>query len=141
MIEFNPDGSIKLPTAMKNKEIEKENKLKTQRCIRIRKDIVSSYTPKSCTLLITVSDAITDQSFIKSVYGFFKKNSQVPTKLEKLNDKEFYVEIGTHFRRCSDCSALIKRYKDYLDGNLIEEKGTCTYERKIREFAYEDYFD
>ena len=141
MVEFNPDGSLKLTSHMQQTIRKNENKLKTQRCIKIRKDIVSSFSPKSCKLIITVSDAINDSNFISSVYKFFREKASVPTKLHKVSDKEFYIDVGTHFKRCSDCTALISRYKDYLDGNLIEDKGTCTFVRKEREFAFEDYFD
>ena len=141
MVEFNSDGSLKLPGHMQENIAKKENKLKTQRCIKIRKDIVSSYSPKSCKLIITISEAINDSKFVGSVYQFFREKASVPTSLHKVSDKEFYIDVGTHFKRCSDCTALISRYRDYLDGNLIEENGTCTFVRKEREFAYEDYFD
>ena len=65
----------------------------------------------------------------------------VPCKLNIVNEKEFEVEIGTDLRRCTDCCSLVGRYREFLDGNLIEEKGTCTFEGRSRNFSYEDYFD
>ena len=66
------------------------------------------------------------------------QTSEVPTKLKEISEKEFEVEIGTAFRRCSDCTNLISRLRNFLDGNVIENKGSCTL--KEREFVYEDYF-
>ena len=142
MVEFNEDGSIKLPDWMAKKQSENNSKLKTQRCIKIKKQIVNDRTPKACALIITLSDAFSDNRFIQTTYNFFREKSEVPTKLIKISEKEFKVEIGTCFRRCSDCSNLIKRFKEYLDGNIIEEKGGCTYrDNQQSNFAYEDYFD
>lgn len=140
MYQFNPDGSIK-PLVQHRKAIEeKENKLKNQRCILIKKEIISDKPPKKCRLNIKLSCLFNDSDFVEKIYGYFKNDSEVPSKLNKINDKEFEVEIGTCFRRCSDCSSLITKFRDFLDGNVIEEKGSCTYERKSQNFCYEDYF-
>ena len=140
MYQFNPDGSIKVPEAFEKQTKEKEHRLKTQRCILVRKEVVSDKSPKKCLLRITLSDAFTDSGFVKKTYGYFMGNSEVPSKLTKVNDKEFEVEIGTCFRRCSDCNSLIRQFKDFLDGNVIEEQGSCTYEGKSQHFCYEDHF-
>ncbi len=118
----------------------KEKKLKKERCIHIRKEIVSSFSPKSCKLIIRVSDAIDDPRFIGSVYEAFREKASVPSSLHKVTEREYYIDIGTHFKRCSDCTALISRYRDFL-GNVIEDNGTCINVRPKREFCYEDYFD
>ncbi len=52
MAEFNEDGSVKLPGWIANQKAEKEAKLKTQRCIKIKKQIINDKTPKSCELNI-----------------------------------------------------------------------------------------
>ncbi|MEE9525168.1 MAG: hypothetical protein V3V78_01005 [Candidatus Woesearchaeota archaeon] len=141
MVEFNPDGSIKLPEKFAKIKTENEMRLKNQRCIKVKKDIVNFDSPKKCTLNIVLSETISDNRFVENIYNFFREKCSVPTKIMKVNEKEFSVEIGTDFRRCSDCCSLINRYKDFLDGNLIEEKGNCTYERITQNFTYEDYFD
>ena len=140
MAGFNPDGSIKLPEQFaRNKEKNKE-KLKSQRCIKIERDIISFTAPKKCVLHITLSDAVIDNRFIETIYGYFKDRASVPNSIKKISEKQFDVEIGTDFRRCSDCSSLINEYREFLDSNIIEEKGGCTFEGKKRNFCYEDYF-
>ncbi|MBW2986293.1 hypothetical protein KY333_02895 [Candidatus Woesearchaeota archaeon] len=137
MIEFNPDGSIKIPEAIIKNQEKKELKLKKERCILVKKELVD-FKPKKCVLHIRLSDAFTDNSFISNIFKDFQKHSEVPAKLIQITEKEFDVEIGTDFRRCRDCTTLIRRLREYLSGNIIEDKGSCTL--KERNFAYEDYF-
>ena len=139
MIEFNADGSLKLPGALAKNKAENIDKLKRQRCIKIRREIVSSFAPKKCMLQITISDAIADTRFMQTIYAQFNQKSQTPSALRKIDDKTFEVDVGTDFRRCSDCNSLINRYREFLDGNIIEEKGGCTFEGR-KNFSYEDYF-
>ena len=138
MIEFNEDGSLKLPGFMAEK-IEKEKyRMTNARCIRIRKDLENN-KPKTCKLYITVSDAISDTSFVENITKDLSKHSEVPIKFNKVTEKEMEITVGTEFRRCTDCQKLISRFREFLDGNVIEEDGTCTW--KKREFDYEDYFE
>jgi hypothetical protein len=139
MVEFNPDGSIKLPDRLTKNREENKEKLKNQRCIRVKRDLVSFSAPKKCVLHITLSDAILDNRFISTIYGAFKNRAKAPNSINKVNEKEFDVEIGTDFRRCTDCNSLINAYREFLDGLVIDEKGSCTFEE--RKFFYEDYFD
>ncbi len=141
MAEFNPDGSLKLPESIIRNKDRKKIKLQRERCILIKKEIVSDRTPKKCNLHIKLSEKFTDNSFIKNIHHYFSNNSEVPSKLIKLNDKEFDVAIGTCFSRCKDCTSLINRYREHLDGNVIEEKGSCSFEGIKRSFSYEDYFE
>ncbi len=140
MVEFNPDGSIKLPTQFARKKEENKEKLKHQRCIKIRRDVVSFSPPKKCSLHITLSERINDNRFIENIYRYFKGRAAVPSKIRKIDEKKFEIEIGTDFRRCTDCNSLINQYREFLDGNIIEEKSSCTFEGR-KNFCYEDYFD
>jgi hypothetical protein len=141
MIEFNEDGSIKLPDAMAKKKFDNNNKLKNQRSISLKRAVVYDKSPKKCVLHIKISDMLNEE-YVSRVYGFFKEKAEVPTKLLKVSDKEFDVEIGTCFRRCSDCNSLVSRFRESLDGNIIEDKGSCTFKgRDSDSFCYEDYFD
>ena len=140
MIEFNKDGSMKLPEAHLKNKLDNENRMKNARCIKVRKEVVSDRPPKKCLLKITLSEKMIDNRFINTIFNYFQQQSEVPAKLKKLNEKEFEVEIGTCFRRCSDCTSLVGRFREFLDGNLIEEKTECPY-RPNNNFAYEDYFD
>jgi len=141
MVEFNPDGSIKLPEQYARNKEENKEKLRSRRCIKVTREVRSFTAPKSCILRITLSEAISDSRFIETIYGYFKEKASVPNKLKKINEKEFDVEIGTDFRRCSDCNSLINSYREFLEGSIIEEKGSCTFEGRKKNFCYEDYFD
>jgi len=138
MVEFNPDGSIKLPESLAKQIAEREKKLRTERYIKITRVIVSDKPPKKCVLNIQLSDIISDNSFVQKEYAHFANSSEVPSKLNKITDKEFDVEIGTSFRRCSDCCSLIRRLREYMDGRVIEEKGGCSFSQ--HNFSYEDHF-
>ena len=140
MIQFNPDGSLKVPKNLDNKKRE-EDRLNSQRCIRIRKDLVSNKPPKTCILEITVSKQIVDRSFIQNKFNYFNMQTNTPCKFKKdeTDPNKFIIEIGSDFKRCSDCEKLCSRYRGFLNGNIITDKGTCP--KKEREFAYEDYFD
>ena len=141
MVGFNPDGSIKIPEQFAQNKEENKEKLRGQRCIKIKRDIISFTAPKKCVLHITLSDAILDDRFIETIYGYFKNRASVPNSIKKINEKQFDVEIGTDFKRCTDCNSLIKEYREFLDGNMIEEKGSCTFEGSKRNFCYEDHFE
>tara|TARA_B100001971_G_C18183588_1_gene534246 strand:- start:570 stop:992 length:423 start_codon:yes stop_codon:yes gene_type:complete len=140
MVEFNPDGSIKLPGWMEEKDEQNKEKLRSQRCIKVRKELISYTAPKKCVLHITLSEVISDNRFIDNIYKQFIGNASVPMKIRNVGDRQFEVEVGTDFRRCTDCCSLIYRYREFLDGNVIEEKGSCTFEGRRQNFCYEDMF-
>ncbi len=141
MVEFNLDGSLKISGDLAKNKQDLDNRMKNQRCILLKKILVNDRAPKKCTLLITLSDKFNenDSAFVEKIYQCFRGQAEVPSKFSKINEKEFEIEIGTCFRRCTDCCALIARYRDHLDGNVIERKEGCTFER--REFLYEDHFE
>jgi hypothetical protein len=141
MVTFNPDGSLRIPVRIAEKKQQNSQRMQSQICIRIRRSIVSSVAPKKCALHITLSDAIKDSMFVSTIFKSFKERASVPSSLKKINEKEFGVEIGTDFRRCTDCCALVGLYREFLDGNIIEEKGGCTFLDNRKEMHYEDYFD
>lgn len=139
MFEFNPDGSIKLPQKMAQKEADDENRMKNRRAIRLYRDLVSMTAPKKCMLRITLSNMISDERFMETIHTQWNERASVPSNIRKVGEKEFEIEIGTDFRRCSDCTRLIGEYRQFLDGNLIEKKGSCGF--KGMDFSYEDHFE
>ena len=136
MVEFNPDGSIKIPVSIAANQERKELKLKKERCILVKKELVD-FKPKKCVLHIRVSEAFPDSDFVSAIFHSLQLDT--PVKLVKISEREFDIEIGTDFKRCSDCNVISRRFREYLEGNMIEEKGSCT--QKERDFYYEDYFD
>lgn len=136
MVEFNPDGSIKLPAAVAANTARKELKLKKEKCILIKKEFLD-FKPKKCVLHIRVSEAFEDSNFVSEIFHSLQLDT--PVKLIKISEREFDIEVGTDFKRCSDCNHISRRFREYLEGNMIEEKGSCT--QKEKNFYYEDYFD
>jgi hypothetical protein len=141
MMQFNPDGSLKLPASTIQHKQETEDRMKKAKCILIKKEVVNFSAPKKCILHITLSDAMNENKFIENIHKYFKEQATTPSKLIKINEKEFDIEIGTDFKRCTDCTNLINRYKEFLDDAVILQKGNCTYEPFRRNFSYEDYFE
>jgi hypothetical protein len=140
MIEFNPDGSLKITGRIAQEKEEQSEKMRRQQCIKIKRELVSFKPPKKCLLKITLSDAINDKRFIETIFNSYKDYAKTPMKIARISDKEFEIEVGTDFRRCTECNALINRYREFLYGNIIESKGNCTFEGR-KNFSYEDYFD
>ena len=139
MVEFNPDGSLKLPSNLAKNIAEKEEKLKNGRCILIRKEIIDNKPPKKCALHIKLSNPINDNRFIEEAYKQLNSRAETPLKLIKLSEKEFKVEIGTSFRRCSECLSLAAALKRFVD--VIEDSKACDFgERMEARFTEEDYF-
>lgn len=133
MIGFNPDGSVQVPGALVESKLKIENRLKKDRCMLVRKELVD-FRPKKCVLHLTISDAVSDSGFVSSVLNF---RFSVPLKLVKISEKEFTIEIGTDFKRCSDCTTLLNKFKEFID--VIEDRGSCS--QKERVFGYDDYFE
>jgi hypothetical protein len=126
MVEFNSDGSIKLSSL--DKEIKPTN------CVIVKKEVLSFDAPKKCVLHLKIPG---DNRFVTNIHQEFSENASVPSKLVKIDEHEFDIEIGTDFRRCSQCMNLIGRFKECQD--IVVKKGNCTFED--REFHYESYFD
>ena len=139
MVEFNPDGSIRIPGAFAQAKSDRERRMRETRCAHIVKEMVSETAPKKCALHIRLSDAIPDGGFLHALYTYFNSDSQTPTKLITVSDREFDIEIGSDFRRCSDCRKLIGRIREFLDDSVIEDQGSCAH--PPREFCFEDHFE
>lgn len=139
MLQFNPDGSIKLPEKMANSMSRKQDKMRNERAITLRKEIVCKTSPKKCMLTLMLSDKIEDNRFVETIYNQTSERFETPTKLNKLNKREITIEIGTNFRRCSECTKLINEYREFINGNFFEENWGCEF--KPREMSYEDHFE
>lgn len=141
MVQFNPDGSIKLPGYLEKQKNENDSKLKSAKCLKIKREIVSGVAPKACALIMKKSDAITDDRFIYNIFFEYSKNAETPMKIFKNDDGTYRIDIGTDFRRCTNCNTLIGKFREFLYGNIIEEKGECSFEGRKTNFSFEDHFD
>jgi uncharacterized protein with PIN domain len=130
-MEFNPDGSLKLPGSMKKEDPKK--KLETERCVHIRKDLIYDRAPKKCRLQVTFSKLM--QPVLENTF------TETPAEIKKIDEREYSVDIGSHFKRCQECNAFVKKLSEKAHGNSIEEKGTCTFKGRTQSFSYEDYFE
>ncbi len=141
-IEFNPDGSIRLPTQIARAQEDNERRMKIGRCFHVRKEVVSRAAGmKKCVLHVTVSDKMAAEMPVERLYQYFiQSNPETPTKIVKVDSNRYAIEIGSAFRRCTDCTSFVSRLKGFTDGSIIVEKGLCTFEQNNRSFAYEDFF-
>ncbi|MBD3310239.1 hypothetical protein GF351_03395 [Candidatus Woesearchaeota archaeon] len=135
MPNFNPDGSITLPEKFQKKKDDDNIRFATQRCMKVSKEIVSFSAPKKCILNIKLSEKTNDNRFVETIFN--RLWASVPMQLEKLSGKDFKVTVGTHLRRCTDCTKLINSYREFIQ--VIEEKGSCTF--KPKPFCHEDHFE
>lgn len=139
MFEFNPDGSIKVPEHLRRREVDAKERLRSQRCIIFKKEVLSFEAPKKCCITMTLSDKIQDSIPLERAFKAFSELSQTRMRFYKAGEKEFSIEIGTSFRRCTECNSLIERIGHVADASAIVHKGSCTFHQ--REFCEEDYFE
>jgi hypothetical protein len=140
-VEFNPDGSVKLPGQLAAVKANAEMKMRVGRCVDVRKEVMRTHAPKMCLLHITLSDRMAGDKLIEKIHSYYmKEKSETPTKIRQINDKEWVIEIGSAFRRCSDCNSFVTRIKEFMDGNILESSGNCTFEKRVPGFSYEDFF-
>jgi len=139
--QFNPDGSIKLPGWMQQARADDANRMKVGRCLRVLKEVVRTNAPKECVMHLTLSEKMANDQLIESVYKRATSRMETPMKFER-NGNDIKITVGTAFKRCQECTQLIGALKDYVAGNLILEKGNCTYDQhKGRNFSFEDHFE
>ncbi len=139
MIEFNPDGSLKIPPWMTQAKNDEHKILTNPFGMRIVKEVIRYESPKVCHLHITLSPHARTAASVQTITNDFKQHAQTPIKLTEKADKELTIEIGTSFRRCSECTSLIGRFRENAEENLILKKGNCPYEQ--HSFSNEDYFE
>ncbi len=139
MLQFNADGSVKLPDKMANSKSRKQDKMRNERTIILRKEIVCKTSPKKCRLTLFLSDKIEDTRFVETIFKQTSERFETPVKLDKTNRREIVIEIGTAFKRCTECNKLINEYRQFIGANFFEENWGCTFEP--RQLNYEDHFE
>ena len=139
MFQFNPDGSLKVPGNIVRNSVINHSKMQNERCIKVRKEVIFDRSPKKCAIFITLSKKVNYARFIETLYAEFSKKTESTTSLTKISEDEYKVEVGTSYRRCTDCCSFVNELKEFIQ--VVEEKGSCTFERSIPKFSYEDHFD
>ena len=125
-MEFNADGSLKLSGSVNKKFEDDLHKMSNTRCVKITRNITRTFSPKLCTLTIEASPHV-DPNFVEKTFGFFSRRVDSTVKFTKLSSSEFQVTVGGEFSRCRDCMLLSYMFREYLNGNIIEKKGTCSF--------------
>ena len=125
-VEFNPDGSIKLPDRLVKKKIDDEKLFQEQPCIKIIKNQISSSTPLHCELKIQASKKLEDHKDIEKIFrratGKFRHNAQLSIK--KINNREYTVSIISGMYRCDWCNNFKEFIKKELNVEVIN-LGSC----------------
>ncbi|MBW3003106.1 hypothetical protein KY337_00960, partial [Candidatus Woesearchaeota archaeon] len=101
------------------------------------REVVSTFAPKKCRLTIKG----VDEHALENVFFHANRASQTPMKFIKIDRNEFHIEIGSDFKRCSDCNSFVSRLRTALNTSILDKRTTCTMKEREREFCYEDYFD
>lgn len=143
MIQFNPDGSIKMPSTMQKDKDDKKKRMESSQCIKITKEVQSFTSPKKCCLHLECGKRYSNTEFVENITKSHSQHVDTPIKLQKESTHSFKIFIGTDFKRCQDCTKLISKFNSFASGNSIVEKGNCPYEswEERREFTFEDYFE
>jgi len=93
-IEFNSDGSIKLPGVLQQKKDERERVFNSVRVVRFVRRAISDY-PLIDDLEIYLSKNIEDPHMLELLFdkakGLFRHEAQI--RLEKRDEREYVVRI------------------------------------------------
>jgi len=125
-IDFNPDGSIKLPKRI-IKEREDDDKIfRDEPSIRVTRNQISSITPLKCELTIEASNKLINPKRIKLIYnsasGKFKHMSQL--SIQKIHNRKYVVRIISGRFRCSWCNNFRRYLKKEMNVKIINY-GSC----------------
>ena len=127
-LEFNPDGSMKLPESMVKKKEDEDKIFQDEPCVRIIRDQISTVTPLTCELLIQASDKL--DNFDKIEYIFETSKERVvhgvgaDLSIKKINNKEYVVKIISGAYRCSWCENFRKGIERSMKVKVINW-GSC----------------
>jgi hypothetical protein len=104
-MEFNPDGSIKLPEGMAKKKEDDEKIFQNEPCVRVIIDEISTVTPLTCELTIQASDKVNNFDKIEYIFETSKERSMNESGLsiKKITNREYVVKIVSGKDRCSWC--------------------------------------
>lgn len=125
-VEFNIDGSIKVPSRFAKSEIS-DNLINSKPSILITKKQISMNSPLKCELNIKVSKKIVNPEKIEQLFniarGKFRHMSQL--SIQRKNSQEYIIKIISGQYRCSWC----EKFREYLDNQInvqIINRGSCS---------------
>ncbi|MFH1439956.1 MAG: hypothetical protein ABIG89_05285 [Candidatus Woesearchaeota archaeon] len=125
-IEFNSDGSIKLPGQMQEKKDKDNSDFNNRSAIRITKSKVSASTPLRCELTITASDKVTNPKIISFLFNECSKNftGGAELSIRQINEREYVVSIVSGYKRCTWCNLFLDYIRDETNF-AFQVKGYC----------------
>lgn len=125
-VEFNPDGSIKLPEIMVKKKEDDDKIFQDEPSIRIIRNQISTVTPLTCELQIQASDKLKNFDRVESIYkqatGKFRHMANL--SIRKTNNREYTVKIISGRYRCSWCENFRKFIEKEMNVKVINW-GSC----------------
>ena len=126
-IEFNPDGSIKLPDRMINKRKQEDEVFESRPAIRITRDQVSYVTPLKCELSIEASPLLGNPQRIKALFEYAEERFRHEANLSitKEHEKKYVITIISGKFRCTWCQTFRNYLQNSLDCRMIQ-KGSCS---------------
>ncbi|MEK6886207.1 MAG: hypothetical protein AABW88_00060 [Nanoarchaeota archaeon] len=116
MVEFNPDGSIKLPSRMTKQNDANDNLFATQPSFKILRNQTSTVTPLTCELHIEASKHILTPNIIELAFNEAKNNFKTDAGLTKTNN---VIKIVSGFNRCNWCHHFIDHLADRSNARII----------------------
>ena len=125
-IEFNADGSIKLPGKLQEKKEQQDSNFQDRAVIRITKCKVSASTPLKCELTITASDKVTNPKIISYLFQECSRNftGGADLSIRQTNDREYVISIISGYKRCTWCNQFMDYIRDETDF-AFQVKGYC----------------
>ncbi len=134
-VEFNPDGSIKLPEGVGKKKEDDDKTFENEKCIKIVRDQISSVTPLKCELRILASEKVENPEKIESIFkhatGKFRHLADLSIK--KINNREYVVTIISGQFRCTWCEQFREFIGTEMDAKVINW-GSCFNYTPSREY-------
>ncbi|HME86894.1 MAG TPA: hypothetical protein VKE88_00595 [Candidatus Nanoarchaeia archaeon] len=119
MVEFNPDGSIKLPSRMLKQAEENNTVFESRPSFRILRNQTSTITPLTCELTIETSKHL-DPSVVERVFNQTKENFRTDAGLSITQfEGKHIVKIVSGFNRCNWCHAFLNNLSDTANARII----------------------
>lgn len=130
-LEFNCDGSLKVPNGFVKKLVDSDEVFKDDKAIRIVKKMVSCVNPLKCELLISCSNKFEEvgvvEKLFRSATGKFRHMAQL--SFNKVNSYEFKVSIVSGQYRCSWCENFINYLGEKTDCKIIDETSCMSFSK------------
>ncbi|MBU2637671.1 MAG: hypothetical protein KJ955_01740 [Nanoarchaeota archaeon] len=125
-VEFNEDGSIKLPELITKQKEENKKIFQNEPSIKIIRNQISSVRPLDCELKLHASDKLGNFEMIGGLFreaeGKFRHMANLSIK--RVDGKMFIIRIISGQYRCDWCHKFRELLKNEFDSRVIDE-GSC----------------